>query len=284
MRRIINSVNWRINFLFTNKSLTLKERIGIISHLRPKQSGVIKRSLLKRMVNADKKYFLLKNYQIYFEPDYKIENHDYFIQGITQVIEDAYFFPHFFSKKVKLNKGDTCFDLGASIGTTSMLFAKMVGKSGKVYAVEPVVHEVLECNLRENNIQNVILIPKGVSQSKGTAEIETSDFCLDSSIAKRRYAKKYYSKKKTIELTTIDALVDDLRLEKVDFIKMDIEGVEELAIRGAKKTINRFKPKWSISSYHIDFENQPQHSKLCSLLKQFGYEIEEKGKSYIFAY
>jgi FkbM family methyltransferase len=42
----------------------------------------------------------------------------------------------------------------------------------------------------------------------------------------------------------------------VDLIKMDIEGAEEQAILGARETIERCKPKWSIASYHIDSERE----------------------------
>ena len=65
---------------------------------------------------------------------------------------------------------------------------------------------------------------------------------------------------------------------------MDIEGTEELAIRGAKKLIDKYRPKWSISSYHIGFDNEPQHDKLVTLLKENRYKIEEIKGSHIYAW
>jgi hypothetical protein len=53
-----------------------------------------------------------------------------------------------------------------------------------------------------------------------------------------------------VPLTTIDNLVAELALERVDFIKMDIEGAELNAIRGAAQTIRRFRPRLAIAVYH----------------------------------
>jgi len=75
-----------------------------------------------------------------------------------------------------------------------------------------------------------------------------------------------------------------LELERIDFIKIDIEGAEELAIKGAEKIIKEFRPKWSISSYHIDFNNEPQHQKLVNLMLKHGYKIKQVSKKHIFAW
>jgi hypothetical protein len=53
-----------------------------------------------------------------------------------------------------------------------------------------------------------------------------------------------------VPLTTIDKLVDELKLARVDFIKMDIEGAEVKALLGARSTLQRFHPRMSLSVYH----------------------------------
>ena len=55
-----------------------------------------------------------------------------------------------------------------------------------------------------------------------------------------------------VPLTTIDKIVAELKLAHVDFIKMDIEGAEKQAIKGAENTIRRFRPRMSLSSEHLD--------------------------------
>jgi hypothetical protein len=54
-----------------------------------------------------------------------------------------------------------------------------------------------------------------------------------------------------VPLTTIDNIVAELKLARVDFIKMDIEGAEKQAISGGKNTIQRFRPRMSLSTEHL---------------------------------
>jgi FkbM family methyltransferase len=54
----------------------------------------------------------------------------------------------------------------------------------------------------------------------------------------------------TIEVTTIDSLVKELGLRRVDFVKMDIEGAEERALRGARETIRNYRPRLGVGTEH----------------------------------
>jgi UDP-3-O-acyl-N-acetylglucosamine deacetylase len=53
-----------------------------------------------------------------------------------------------------------------------------------------------------------------------------------------------------VPLTTIDKIVAELKLPRVDFIKMDVEGAEVPALHGANDTIQRFKPRMAIATEH----------------------------------
>jgi hypothetical protein len=112
-------------------------------------------------------------------------------------------------------------------------------------------------------------------------ELDLSDKLIDCSIAR---APSGHNVKLKISLTTVDEFVEQEKLPRVDFIKMDIEGAEEPALRGAMRTINRFRPKWSIASYHLDFAGEPQHPKLVRLLKESGYRVEEVEQQRIYAW
>ena len=281
---ILNDIKERIDFFIGNNYLKFSEKIKIISRLHKLSTS--QKIILRRLITPkdSPSYFSIAGYKIYFEPEYDIDDRDELLKGITHVISEGLLFPEFFNPQVNLKHGDIVLDIGAFIGLSSMIFSKKVGEEGKVYAIEPVMHNVIRKNIEENNINNVYVIPKAIGNEVGKTEIEISDYGGDASITRREYTKDYYKKKKIIELTTLDFLVKELELERIDFIKIDIEGAEELAIRGADNIIKQFRPKWSISSYHIDFNNEPQHNKLVNLMLDYGYKIKQIDKKYIFAW
>ncbi|HUQ95420.1 MAG TPA: FkbM family methyltransferase, partial [Bryobacteraceae bacterium] len=68
--------------------------------------------------------------------------------------------------------------------------------------------------------------------------------------------KQGWDKVEKVPLTTIDKMVDELKLERVDYIKMDIEGAEPKALTGGVNTLKKFKPRMALSAYHA-----PDHPK-----------------------
>jgi FkbM family methyltransferase len=285
MNRYIRNIRERLHIIVNNRYLSASERLRLIAHLRVTVDHM-RIPLLRRLIIDETRgdHFQIGETSIFFRPDYEIKDADFLMEGIIQVIIETWLKPQFFHKAVNLRKGDICLDLGANIGTTSILFSGIVGEKGRVYAFEPVTHELLTKNISENHIKNVQVVPRGISHYVGKSEIEIGDFCLDSSMARRDYTKGYYSHCREIEVTSLDAVVKELSIPRVDFIKVDIEGLEEWAILGAERLIKEHSPKWSISSYHVDFNNEPQHPKLVSLLKKFGYQIHEIPQAHIFAW
>jgi FkbM family methyltransferase len=146
--------------------------------------------------------------------------------------------------------GDTVLDCGANVG----VFTREALKAGAklVVAIEP-APENLEC-LRRNYAPEiskgvVIVYPKGVwdQDASLTMNIDKHNSAADSFVLQPEGAQP---STQTIALTTIDKLVSELKLDSVNFIKMDIEGAEPKALAGARATLARFHPKLSVSAYH----------------------------------
>lgn len=87
------------------------------------------------------------------------------------------------------------------------------------------------------------------------------------------YCSKYLSRFETEEMTTLDALVE----EKIDFLKMDIEGAEIDALLGGMDVLQRSSAKCAICSYHRQFDEK----YIRYLLQSYGYETEHS-KGYMF--
>jgi FkbM family methyltransferase len=152
--------------------------------------------------------------------------------------------------------GDITLDCGANVGVT--IHEELATGAKTVVAIEP-APENLEC-LRRNYAKEiasgqVILVPKGVWDKEDflTLRVDPKNSAADSFVLQREGAVEL----EKVPLTTIDKLMAELKLERVDYIKFDIEGAEPKALAGAKETLAKYKPRLSIASYH-----QPDHPKL----------------------
>ncbi len=76
-----------------------------------------------------------------------------------------------------------------------------------------------------------------------------------------------------VEVRSLDAIVRELRLEQVDFIKCDAEGAEVGIIKSGLNTLQLFKPKLALCTYH----NDDDFVRLYEFLKPLGYSVQGKG-------
>ncbi|WP_221793636.1 FkbM family methyltransferase [Aquisediminimonas sediminicola] len=184
-----------------------------------------------------------------------------------------------------VKNGDYVIDCGACYGGTSLNFADLAGPTGRVYSFEFMPENLLvyRHNVNENiNLQNRIsLIEKAVwSQSDKIMSITGSGPAAQVHLSDIEGAANIKSIK-------IDDFVKEAGLPTVNFIKMDIEGSEIEALKGAMNTIERFRPVMAICVYHniSDFYEVPR------LLKgihedykiYFGHSTMHGDESVIFA-
>ena len=144
-----------------------------------------------------------------------------------------------FKDNVKV--GDNVVDLGANVGYFTLILAKLVGPTGKVFAFEPDPRNLtlLKKNIEYNNYKNVIIVPKAVSN--------VNDKCTLYVGQKTFGQNKIYKPEKTRTQKFIPTDSETIRLDdffkannllnKISFIKMDIEGAEVLALSGMKKIL-----------------------------------------------
>jgi FkbM family methyltransferase len=162
-------------------------------------------------------------------------------------------------KVIKAEEGDTVIDAGGCWGDTALFFSNEVGPSGKVYTFEFIPNNVRimkkNFSLNKELERNIEIVQKPLWHDSDT-KIYYKDFGPGSEVR----LEPFEGMEGECETTNIDALVSSNKIETVDFIKMDIEGAETNALKGAAETIKRFKPKLAITLYHSidDFERIPK--------------------------
>jgi FkbM family methyltransferase len=167
--------------------------------------------------------------------------------------------------------GDIVLDCGANVGVYTRVALEAGAKL--VIAIEPAPENV-ECLRRnfaaETASGRVIIYEKGVWDKEDflTINVAPANPAADSFVMSPEGSQAGQK----LPLTSIDKLVAELKLERVDYIKMDIEGAEQRAIRGARETLRRFRPRLALSSYHLP--DDPQ--KIPQLVRAAwpGYRME----------
>lgn len=167
--------------------------------------------------------------------------------------------------------GDIVLDCGANVGVYTR--EALAAGAHLVVAIE-LAPENIEC-LRRNfpsEVQagRVIIYPKGVWDKDDvlTLNVDPGNSAADSVVMRPEKAVAGPQ----VPLTTIDKLVEELKLARVDYIKMDIEGAERNALAGARQTLEKYHPRLALSAYHR--ADDPSVIPTAVLAAWSGYRME----------
>ncbi|MFH0869445.1 MAG: FkbM family methyltransferase [archaeon] len=176
-------------------------------------------------------------------------------------------------KFYKPKKGDVVLDVGSFYGVYAIYCSKAVGPTGKVLAfdIDPVNLKILKQNFALNRNKNLVLIEKGLWDRNTTGSISIGG--TGSSVMKKHSFTK-------IKLVKGDDLLKNMKLKRLDCIKMNIEGAEIEAFKGLRKTIDRFSPKLIIMADHV-VNGEQTYKKLLPMIKAMGYETTMTGNKII---
>ena len=200
---------------------------------------------LKPFINEDGSVML------YGERFYPPEDNFYELAGF--LLELVVFDQYQASKYIK--DGMVVIDAGANIGSFSVSVAHLAPKA-IVYAFEPVTttFEILKKNTAP--YPNVRCCPLGLGDVPARKKIfvyrgSTGGSTLeDSGMMDLRGSHSRELREETVTITTIDAVVRERKIPKVDFLKIDTEGYEIPILKGAHHTLQTWKPVIAVSAYH----------------------------------
>lgn len=167
--------------------------------------------------------------------------------------------------KSQINSESICVDVGANIGYYTLL---MASRAKKVFAIEPdrESFEILEKNVKENNLKNVVLINKAASDKKGKKYLVRDEKNQGNSKIQSTPNPSFdkegnTNKSDLINTDTLDNLL--INEQYISCIKIDVQGWETEVIKGAKKIVERDRPTLFLEYTPGEYSNK----KMISFLK-----------------
>ncbi len=170
-----------------------------------------------------------------------------------------------------LKEGDCVVDVGANIGYYALMEARLLGPRGRVYAVEPVPHnmELLRKSIQLNGYENIETFQIGIGKDNGAATMYLSDhpnWC------------SFYPPRKIIgtievEIASLDTFLRDKR--RPDLIRMDTEGYEYEIIAGMSGVLESGIPLKLLIEFHPDLMGRERAAEFLSNLKKHGFRLKK---------
>lgn len=163
-----------------------------------------------------------------------------------------------------VKENETVFDIGAWIGDTAYVFSQRMRGTGRIYAFEPMPQNFEMLSENAEKIPNLIINNIALGKENGVIKFS---FGGDNSGASRQNDNGTFE----VKVTTVDCYVRENNIDRVDFIKADIEGAECDMLLGAADTIRKFHPKLAICIYH---RGQADHYKVPQVIQSIRQDYE----------
>ena len=206
---------------------------------------------------------------LYLDDSYSEEDVDkcdiFLYEGLYGLVNDKV--------NVTVQSGDVVIDAGSWIGDFAA-YASAKG-AGKIYAFEPLEPAFSYLKKTAELNANIIPVQLGIS-NKTTNEVIFIDACNTGSSSFMKSMCVSEKGTSQVETVTIDEFVRANNIERVDFIKSDIEGYERYMLEGAQETLRRFSPKLALCTYHLP--DDPEVMSSLILKANPKYNIVHKSK------
>jgi FkbM family methyltransferase len=250
-----------------------------------------KRVLRISIVNAVYLMDMINSFDYYFDAVSPIEIDDYFVvdystpryHKLCGFDEIPYLFPSLSEPYItisqyldfaNLSTGGVVLDMGAYSGITSIMFGRVVGNEGKVYAFEPdplnyaCFNENIKIARAVSGLENISIIKKAVWKNSLGIEF-SSEGAMGSSAAEIVGSTR--GNVITVPSISIADFCEQNAIEKIDFIKMDIEGGEINVLESSKEILEKLRPKMIIEPHYVG--NELSTSACQQILESIGYEV-----------
>jgi len=181
----------------------------------------------------------------------------------------------------RLRPGQVCLDVGANLGQVSVHMGALVRPGGRVLSFEPLPHvrERLVRHVAENGLAQVVEVhPLALADRTGTATFHFAERAVDNQGMGSLVMDEHPSLALRCEVRTmrLDDFVAERRIERIDWIKIDIQGAEPLFLEGARATLERDAPDLLVEVDADDLRAAGSTSReLLAQLDRLGYRAFE---------
>ena len=177
-----------------------------------------------------------------------------------------------------LQPGMNVLDAGANEGLYALFAAAKVGPTGKVWAVEPSDRECrrLKRNIELSSLSNVSVQQVALSDKSGTGSLTVAgdEHSGHNTLGELAYAKTEQLSREEVEVQTLDEFASANGIERIDLVKIDVEGAEERLITGGQSVIERCRPVMLFEASERSLLRQGSSvGRLCHRLRQDRFKI-----------
>lgn len=178
-----------------------------------------------------------------------------------------------------IRPGDIVSDIGANVGAHTLPLANLVGDQGKVFAFEPTEYAFQK--LIKNISLNPLLASRIMPQQIMLVDTESNDLppsvysswpLHHSDELHKAHRGRLMSTQGAIT-TTLDDFIKKINLQKLHFIKLDVDGNEYEVLTGGKETLKKFKPTLIMELAPYSYESIDKFDRVLHLLWELGYKI-----------
>jgi FkbM family methyltransferase len=177
--------------------------------------------------------------------------------------------------KSLLFPGAVFVDIGANVGYYSLVAAPRLGLSGRIYSFEPMSQqfERLTENIRRNRLFQITPLKLALSCQARPAVLHLNDAHNTRSASLRPVSGRTVVYQETVECTTLDLFAESEGFSRLDVVKIDVEGLEVAVLRGASRTLARFRPVILIEvTDRLQREGGSTREELYACLARLGYQ------------
>jgi FkbM family methyltransferase len=180
-----------------------------------------------------------------------------------------------------LEPGSSFIDVGANIGWYSLLAASLVGPTGQVMAVEanPQNCLLLERSAKHNGYNQIVVMPVAASDSSAVVALRTD--ATNGAIVKLDGISQSMPCSYVTPARPLDDIISETKLSRLDLMKIDVEGAEPQVLRGAAKSIGRFRPRIVSEFFPLGLGQPPEYEGAVTHLRHLrdlGYDLTVVGK------